>query len=274
MPSYRNALLLSTIPMLLAPGAQAQSNSCELLKQTLASRIPPEIKGYAMDDVPARTPVPAGGKVIGTCEGGARKVIYRRFGGAPIAADGSAGSAPAATAPAPAPAPAPTATPTPTPVPATRPTASAPAPAVAQKEVPKPKPEPAVAAKPVTPAPAPAPLAAAPKPAPVPPPPAPAPAPRPAPVVTTVASAPAPAVALARPVVIDKPAERSAVATTAAPATPTSGHDSGNDKSGFLSTYGRWLWLLLALPLVAWLWSWVSHRMAYDEAGLPRGPRL
>jgi len=38
----------------------------------------------------------------------------------------------------------------------------------------------------------------------------------------------------------------------------------------------RWLWLLapLLLALGAALWAWRSHRSAYDEAGLPRGPRL
>lgn len=39
---------------------------------------------------------------------------------------------------------------------------------------------------------------------------------------------------------------------------------------------GHWPWLLLLalLPLAAWLYSrWAYHR-AYDEAGLPRGPRL
>lgn len=251
MPSFRNSLLLCTTSMLLAHGAQAQSPSCELLKQTLASRIPPEIKGYAMDDVPARTPVPPGGKVIGTCEGGARKVIYRRFGGPPLASDGGATAstpAPAAQAAAPAP------TPAPTPAPAPRP-ASAPSPVMVQKEPPKPKPEPVAPPKPPTPPAAPAPVASS-----------------PAPVV----------VAAAKPTVVDKPAEPlMARAATPAPASlpaeppaPRATPASDNDEPGFFSTYGHWLWLLLALPFVAWLWSWVSHRMAYDSAGLPRGPRL
>ncbi len=38
----------------------------------------------------------------------------------------------------------------------------------------------------------------------------------------------------------------------------------------------HWLWILplILLPLAAWAWMWVAHRRAYDEAGLPRGPRL
>lgn len=222
MLSFRNGLLLFTAPLLLAHAAHAQSPSCELLKQALAGRIPPEIKGYSMDDVPARTPVPSGGKVIGTCEGGARKVIYRRFGGPPLVVDGAGGTA-AATPTTPAP-------------------GSAPAPAAVQpKEAPKPKPEPVVAPKPVPPK----------------------------PVLPTVASAPvasATVVAPAAPPAAEKPAEAPAVALSPPPVT--------DDEPGFLSTYATWLWLLLALPLVAWVWAWVSHRMAYDEAGLPRGPRL
>jgi hypothetical protein len=62
------------------------------------------------------------------------------------------------------------------------------------------------------------------------------------------------------------------VEPAAMPLSPTAAADDG--EPGFFSAYGTWLWLLLALPLVAWLWAWVSHRMAYDEAGLPRGPRL
>jgi hypothetical protein len=213
MPSFRHGLLL-TLPMLLAQAAQAQSNSCELLKQTLAARIPPEIRGYAMDDVPAKTPVPTGGKVIGTCEGGARKVIYRRFGGPPLAGDAAEAAAPA----------------------------SATAPVAVPKEAPKPKIEPPAPAKPP-----PQPTAL------VPPAPAPAPAPVPAPVVT--------------PVVVEKPAEPTAM-TLPSPAI------KADEGPGFFEAYGRWLWLLLALPLGGWLWAWVAHRRAYDSAGLPRGPRL
>lgn len=245
MPSFRNGLLLCTTPMLLAQAALAQSNSCELLKQTLASRIPPEIRGYAMDDVPSKTPVPPGGKVIGTCEGGARKVIYRRYGGAPLTGEASApASATQASAPAP------------------KPVASAPAPVVVQKEAPKPKVEPVVPPKPVTPPAASAPAVTPPKPvasAPVAPPPA-----RPAPVV---ASAP---IVPAKPVVIEKRPEPAEPPAPPAPAMA----EATDDTPGFFSTYGRWLWLLLALPLAGLAWAWVSHRMSYDSAGLPRGPRL
>jgi hypothetical protein len=238
-----------------ATTAQAQSHSCELLKQTLAARIPPEIKGYSMEDVPARTPVPAGGKVIGTCEGGARKVVYRRFGGPPlVAADGTA---PPASAAAPAPAKPPVAAAPPPP----------PRPVAASAPAPKPPPAPASAAvrAPVPPPAKPLPTAASAAPAPKP---APAAAPAAPPVPTKVTTATVtPSATPSVPPLLMPPAGRTepalAASATEAP-----------DEEGFLSAYGPWLLLLLAMPSLAWLWAWVSHRLAYDSAGLPRGPRL
>jgi hypothetical protein len=34
----------------------------------------------------------------------------------------------------------------------------------------------------------------------------------------------------------------------------------------------QWLWLVALLPVVGWVWQ--SRRSGYDEAGLPRGPKL
>ncbi|MET0335260.1 MAG: DUF1161 domain-containing protein [Rhizobacter sp.] len=236
--------------MLLTAGAHAQSNSCDLLKQTLSSRIPPEIKGYSMDDVPSKTPVPSGGKVIGTCEGGARKVIYRRFGGPPLT--GGEGAAVAA-----APAPAAAASPSP---------ALAPRPAAASAPVAAPAPPP----KPVTPPPAPPPPP--PPPAPVKPAPVAAPAPAPKPVEPPAPPKPAPA-PVATPTVV--PVITATVPAAAPePASPEPTANETVDDDSFLSRHGHWLWLLLALPLLGWLWAWLSHRLAYDSAGLPRGPKL
>jgi hypothetical protein len=44
--------------------------------------------------------------------------------------------------------------------------------------------------------------------------------------------------------------------------------------SEFMAENWRWVWALLFLPIAAWAWAWHAHRSAYDEAGLPRGPRL
>lgn len=60
-----------------AAPVQAQS-ACERLKATLAARIDAAARGFVLEDVPADAPVPAGGKVIGNCEGGARKVLLLR----------------------------------------------------------------------------------------------------------------------------------------------------------------------------------------------------
>lgn len=130
--------------MFVATGAQAQADPCEQLKSVLAARIPPEVRGYSMETVPANAPVPPGAKAIGNC--GANKILYRRFGGSspPPVASASIASAPIGrtTKPTPASAPAPIAAPAPVPLPAA---------------VPPPAPRPVEAA----------PIMAAPKPAPV-----------------------------------------------------------------------------------------------------------
>lgn len=82
--------MVQAVSMLLAAGAQAQTPACDQLKATLAARFESSgVRGYSMEAVPADTPVPAGAKVIGTCESGALKVVYRRWGAARPAADGA-----------------------------------------------------------------------------------------------------------------------------------------------------------------------------------------
>ena len=108
-------------------GAQAQtlSSACEEFKTVLVGRMDPSIRGYSMETLPANAPTPAGGKVIGTCEGGSIKIVYFRFGApTPIT-----NSAPAPATPAPAAAsPGPAATP---PAPKTLPPPAPTTPAVA-----------------------------------------------------------------------------------------------------------------------------------------------
>jgi len=88
----RGALaLLPAASMCLAATAQAQTPACDSLKSTLAARIEATgVRGYSLEAVPGRTAVPPDAKVIGTCEGGAYKMLYRRWGA----------SRPVATAPA------------------------------------------------------------------------------------------------------------------------------------------------------------------------------
>jgi len=122
-------LLWSIAALWLPAVALAQGSACDQLKATLAARIEATgVRGYSLEAVPAATKVPAGAKAIGNCEGGAVKILYRRWGGASAPASAAAVVAPevpakrpppVARAEAPAPmalVPAPKPVPTPAPV--------------------------------------------------------------------------------------------------------------------------------------------------------------
>ncbi len=130
--------------LLLVPAAQAQGSACEQVKSMLAARIEATgVRGYGLEIVPASDKVPPGAQAIGTCAGGANKIVYRRFAAAPPAAGEPAAAPPAPAAPtvavaapmppaqrpapAVAPSPAPVPPPVPTPVPAKAPAAVVPA---------------------------------------------------------------------------------------------------------------------------------------------------
>lgn len=120
--------------------------------------------------------------------------------------------------------------------------------------------------------------AAAPAPMPTPSPPAPAatpapsptPSPAPAPAPKAVATASAPDRArVAVPKIAATASQPSAVVTpSAAPAGATA------RAAGFVTRHWPWFAVPLALVLAALLWAWRAHHLAYDAAGLPRGPRL
>jgi hypothetical protein len=96
-PAPRGALrLLWSIAALWLPAAAlAQGSACDQLKATLAARIEATgVRGYSLEAVPAATKVPAGAKAIGNCEGGAFKILYRRWGGAAAPASAAAVVAP------------------------------------------------------------------------------------------------------------------------------------------------------------------------------------
>jgi hypothetical protein len=42
----------------------------------------------------------------------------------------------------------------------------------------------------------------------------------------------------------------------------------------FLRQQWHWIALGVFVMLGASAWAWLAHRSAYDEAGLPRGPKL
>jgi Protein of unknown function (DUF1161) len=72
--------------------AQAAGKPCEDLKTEIAAKLDAKgVKGYTLDIVAKDKD--AEGSVVGTCEGGSKKIIYRKGSAAPEAA------APAATKP-------------------------------------------------------------------------------------------------------------------------------------------------------------------------------
>lgn len=188
--------LLAASALLWPLVAGAQASACDELKSRLAARIDPGIRVYTLEAVAADATMPPGAKVIGTCEGGARKIVFSRRAPAPGASTAGASEAPKP--------------------------ASAPAIAVVANE-------PVVA--PVVPA---------------------APA-------APVASAASPATEAA-----------------SAPALVASVPDAADEPLPIAWLRARWPWLAapLVLALAGALWAWVAHRRAYDDYGLPRGPRL
>lgn len=91
--------LLQAASMVLAASALAQTNTCDEFKAVLAARIESSgVRGYSLETVKSGTPVPPDAKVIGTCESGARNVIYRRWGAARAAPASASAAEPASTA--------------------------------------------------------------------------------------------------------------------------------------------------------------------------------
>ena len=68
--------------LLLAPQTHAQSSACEQLKAKLSARIESSIRSFTLEAVTAGTPLPPGAKAIGTCDGGAYKILLLRSGSA------------------------------------------------------------------------------------------------------------------------------------------------------------------------------------------------
>lgn len=237
--------------LMLGASVQAQTVACEMLKASLASRVPADVKDFTLEAIPMADPVPEGGKQIGTCQTNTYKVIIRRHGTqAAAAAFAAAGSGVVAAKAAPGtPAPGPAVVP---PAPVT----AAPAQAPASAAVPA---KPPVAAQPATsPPPPPPPQKTAPVAA--------APASQPAAEERTKAETPAPAPARSKK-------SESTTSATMAPmaAKPAEPAASG---PGFFTRNWKWVAGGLAVLLAALVWAWVTHRRDYDEAGLPRGPKL
>lgn len=69
-------LMLAVGLMMLAGGAMAAGKPCEALKAEIASKLDAKgVKGYKLEIVKKGEPA---GKVIGSCEGGSKEIVYRR----------------------------------------------------------------------------------------------------------------------------------------------------------------------------------------------------
>lgn len=228
-PMDRRAALSAVLALAAATAVQAQS-SCEQFRDRLAERIEAGAKGMALEIAPGSATVPPGAKVVGTCEGGARKVLL--FRSVAAAATWAAGLRQGTAASEPAPA---------VPVAAARPTeAKAAASAAAPARAPAAEP-PAARAEP------------------------PAATPVESPVVRAADGPPAPAADPA-------PAAAAEAVLPGEPAAPP---------TSFAARLADWLrqrWPWFAVPagllLAIALGVWIAYRRAYDEQGLPRGPRL
>ena len=79
----RSVVGMLVVAVALAAGAQAQTAACDDFKAALAARFESNgVRGFSLEAVPAGTPTPSDAKVIGNCESGAYKVLYRRWGAA------------------------------------------------------------------------------------------------------------------------------------------------------------------------------------------------
>ncbi len=114
--SSLKVVAVAAVAGLFALQAQAEAKKCDELKTEITAKLDAKgVTGYTLDVVAADDKSEA--KVVGTCEGGAKKITYGRAGAAAAPAAAASG-APAAKAAAPAAAPA-----------AAKPAASAAAPA-------------------------------------------------------------------------------------------------------------------------------------------------
>jgi len=230
--SFWGGMLLQVASMLLAAGAQAQANRCDQLKGVLAARIDASgVRGYTLETVPAGTPVPPGAKVIGTCEAGASKILYRRWGATRPSSDDPDAARPAST---------PQAVVLPTEQTRRSPGVQGdrslrPAPASAPGPTPRPVSRSNEAASAV------------------------APPPGNASEVETVGGVDR---AVAQPQQI--PLDKTAVAKV----------PLARQASEFMAEHWRWIGALVFVLIAASIWVWQARRSVYDEAGLPRGPRL
>jgi hypothetical protein len=249
--------VLQAASMVLENGAFAQTSACEQLKSVLAARIDSSgVRGYSLEAVPAGTPIPRGASVIGSCEAGKNKILYRRWAAAEPAAETAGISGPASAA-------------QPTPMPERQVKRSSGA--KGERELQSPQ-------------------ASAPSPA------TPPPDRRSDSRSDETVSAARLTIQVPEKSVVDSPAPVQAVDAAnhssappedramdrVGPATQiqldvpaAAGVPLAKQASDLAAKYWQWVLAIVLLPVAAGLiWLARARRSAYDEAGLPRGPKL
>ena len=78
-------LAIAGVLFMPASGYPQGAKSCEELKTEIAAKLDAKgVKGYSLD-VAAKDADAADGKVVGTCEGGTKKIVYKKGAAAPEA---------------------------------------------------------------------------------------------------------------------------------------------------------------------------------------------
>ena len=237
-----HAVALPMATFVLATSAHAQASPCDDYRAVLEARFEAAgVRGYSLELVPASAPVPPGAKVIANCEGGARKFVYRRWGGAGASSSAAASAVRAASAAAAA----------------VDATARQLPPGAQGTRTPTPAPASAAAAVPVARA-----------------------SQARAATADTLAKPATPLTARASEPASVRPTERVAegtVVVTPAAAAPVDAAASkaatADQRASALATT-HWPWFAALAALVGGLWLWRTRFSGYDKDGLPRGPRL
>ncbi len=77
LPTMRKLLLFATFSFALLPICAPAQKPCEELKSEISKKLDDKgVKLYSLEIVPKDKE--AEGKVVGTCEGGAKKIVYQR----------------------------------------------------------------------------------------------------------------------------------------------------------------------------------------------------
>lgn len=86
----RLTLALSASLIFAAAAQPLRATPCEDVKSQIAQKLDAKgVKFYTLEVVAKDAEVDADSKVVGTCEGGAKKIVYKRGAAAPAAAESS-----------------------------------------------------------------------------------------------------------------------------------------------------------------------------------------